>query len=118
MTKYDVKRRPEVEIKDVDKYEFGGFEIDEQLTNGYNLYVPYGIHRELFEAIKDSIRLMENQRKECECNIAKLSEDMNTLEERLKGVVKYTIGIQQDTIRRVETDLKVLEKFVELENEI
>ncbi|WP_151035784.1 hypothetical protein [Bacillus wiedmannii] len=58
---YDSKRRPEIGVKDMDKYENGGLEVEERLTNGYLMYVPYGIHCDIFEAMEASSRLMVRQ---------------------------------------------------------
>lgn len=56
--KYDEKQREEVGYKDMEKYEDGGLEIEETLTNGYLLYIPYGIHCDLFEAMQEGIKSM------------------------------------------------------------
>jgi hypothetical protein len=61
MNKYDVKKREEVGYKDMEKYKFGGLEVEELLTNGYLMYVPYGIHVDIFQAVYSGILAMEKQ---------------------------------------------------------
>lgn len=114
----DKKKRPEVGIDDIDKYEFGGLEIDNQLTNGYQLYIPYGLHCGLFNAIEDSIRLMNNQKYECKTHIINLTNDMKKLEDKNRPMAEYAINIQKETIERIDKNLKILEKIVLLKNEI
>jgi hypothetical protein len=52
MNKHDLKKREEVGYKDMEKYECGGLEVEELLTNGYLMYVPYGIHNDIFKAME------------------------------------------------------------------
>jgi galactokinase/mevalonate kinase-like predicted kinase len=112
----DEKKRPEVGVDDIDIYEFGGLEIDNKLTNGYQLYIPYGIHCEIFDTLQDSIRLLYNQREECEKDIRNV-KDME-LTDKNKNAIKYIIDINTETIRRINRDLKILEKIVPLKDEI
>lgn len=119
ITMLDKKQRPEVGIQDMDKYEFGGLEIDNELTNGYHLYIPYGIHCDIFKAIQDSIRLMQNQRRECEDTIKKLENSIDDLkEEHHKNMASQAILLQKQTIERIDNNLKVFEKIEPLINEI
>jgi uncharacterized protein YydD (DUF2326 family) len=114
----DKKQRPEVGIQDIDKYEFCGLEIDSKLTNGYQLYIPYGIHCDIFDAIQDSIRLLYDKKNECKNNIKKLTEELNKLEEGKRDVIENIIVMEEDVIQKVNKDLKILEKIVPLVDKI
>jgi hypothetical protein len=116
---YKEKDRPEVGFQDIDKYDFGGLEVDEMLTNGYHLYIPYGIHCDLFRAIGDGVRALQNQLTRCEKIIKNLEKDiMEYTEEEHKNAARHVIEIQQDEIERINKDLKILEKIEPLINEI
>ncbi|HDR7066982.1 TPA: hypothetical protein QCW42_004088 [Bacillus cereus] len=107
---HDSKRRPEVGVKDMDKYENGGLEVEERLTNGYLMYVPYGIHCDIFESIEVSIRLMSKR-------IEELNETLNTHTDYtgINPTLKRMIKEQIDDMQRY---LHVLEKISPIKHEI
>jgi hypothetical protein len=82
MNKYDVKKREEVGYKDMEKYEFGGLEIDELLTNGYLMYVPYGIHVDIFNAIEQGIRSMQRHKESIQHSMKEI--EIESLKNNLK----------------------------------
>lgn len=56
------KGRENVGIQGMKEYEFGGLVIDEKLRDGYNLFIPYGLHVDLFDAIWDSVLLIQEKK--------------------------------------------------------
>ncbi|HHB2481426.1 TPA: hypothetical protein ACORDH_002877 [Bacillus cereus] len=110
VNKHDDKRRPEVGVKDMDKYENGGLEVEERLSNGYLMYVPYGIHCDIFDAIEKSNRLISDKIQELQKIINELEIDN-----------KYSEIIERSAKEQIETlekHLHVLEKIVPIKHEI
>ncbi|MBK1611831.1 hypothetical protein [Bacillus cereus] len=99
--KHDEKRRPEVGVKDMEKYENGGVEVEERLTNGYLMYVPYGIHCDIFEAIEASNRLMMSEIDQIQKSIDGLDGSVYSqtikrmLEEKMGKLKKHSYVLQK-----------------------
>jgi len=107
---HDSKRRPEVGVKDMDKYENGGLEIEERLTNGYLMYVPYGIHCDIFESIEVGIRLMSKRIEELNKTLNEITDDTG-----INPSVKRMLKEQIDDMKK---HLHVLEKISPIKHEI
>ncbi|WP_410988655.1 hypothetical protein [Bacillus cereus] len=101
VNKYDEKRRPEIGIKDMEKYENGGLEVEERLTNGYLMYIPYGIHCDIFEAIEASNRLMMSEIDQIQKSIDGLDGSVYSqtikrmLEEKMEKLKKHSYVLQK-----------------------
>jgi len=114
---FDEKKRPEVGFSDMDKYEFGVFEVDNKLTNGYQLYIPYGIHCDFFNAIQHSIRSLYHE-------IEKIEHYIKTIDESLTSgkIDKETYSKLKDqyefNTNSFNKDIAILEKILPIVHEI
>ncbi|EPC8411109.1 hypothetical protein CN553_12145 [Bacillus cereus] len=106
---HDSKRRPEVGVKDMEKYEFGGLEVEERLTNGYLMYVPYGIHCDIFDAIEASNLLMMNEINQIQKSIDGL--DGSVYSQTIKRML-------EEKIEKLKKHSSVLEKITPIKHEI
>jgi hypothetical protein len=108
MNKRDSKRREEIGFKDMCFHEFGGLEIDEKLTNGYQLYIPYGIHCDIFEAIDRSLLLM--------------GRSLDTMRDSQKDAEalgnETLIKLFEEQITQLEKHKEVLERIAPIADEI
>lgn len=97
MNKHDVKEREEVGYKDMKNYEHGGLEIEETLTNGYLLYVPYGIHCDIFDAIEQGIVTLKYDVNEMEKDFKDLDSPVlkKQIEQRIKDLKKHIDVLEQ-----------------------
>ncbi|WP_168898299.1 hypothetical protein [Bacillus sp. ISTL8] len=109
VNKHDDKRRPEVGVKDMDKYENGGLEVEERLSNGYLMYVPYGIHCDIFDAIEASNRLMMSEIDQIQKSIDRL--DSSVYSQTIKRML-------EEKIENLKKHSHVLEKIVPIKHEI
>lgn len=116
INKRDEKQRPEVGTQDIDKYEFGGLEVDETLTNGYHLYIPYGIHCDIFKTIQYSIQLLYKECYDIENDLAKIKAGVgNTITEEAYNGLKENLE-QKLTLNKQR--IALFEKIEPLINEI
>lgn len=106
MNKHDVKKRDEVGYQDMEKYEHGGLEIEETLTNGYLLYVPYGIHCDVFDALEQGIVSMNKQ----VADLQKTYQEFSNL-----PVVQSNILNQIESIKK---HIDVLQKISSIKYEV
>lgn len=106
MKLYDEKQREEIGFNDMDKYEYGGLEIESKLTNGYLMYIPYGIHVDVFNAIEKGIQAMYKQKDDLLETIT-----MNPGADYLEEVLNRQVA-------ELEKHIKVLEKITPIANEI
>jgi hypothetical protein len=88
----------------------GVFEIDEKYANGYHLYIPYGIHCDLHDAIEYAIRKIEKDLYENKDTIKGLNEK-NEIHKVLIEQLKYDNS-------KFEKHIKVLRALNELSNDI
>lgn len=109
VNKHDDKRRPEVGVKDMDKYENGGLEVEERLSNGYLMYVPYGIHCDIFDAIEASNRLMMSEIDQIQKSIDRL--DSSVYSQTIKRML-------EEKIEKLKKHSYVLEKIEPIKHEI
>ncbi|PFA76906.1 hypothetical protein [Bacillus cereus] len=108
---HDSKRRPEVGIADMIKHEFGGLEIQEKLTNGYLMYVPYGIHCDIFESMEASIRVMSKKIEELHIIFQNISDTAGEVNESMENHF-------QEQIDELRKHKYVLENIVSIKHEI
>lgn len=113
----DKKNRPEVGMDSINKYEFGGFEIDNKLTNGYQLYIPYGLHIDFFKSIDYSIRLMKKAIDESEHKINVLLDSVKS-NQISSDVGKDFINSHKYEIESLNQKVELLEKLSDISNEI
>lgn len=81
------KEMQSVSIQDIDDFEFAGLFIDEKTDTGYKLFVPHSLHKEIFESIDSSTRLMREtiERKEkFRISLENHGETTNTLKESIE----------------------------------
>ncbi|HFK1543412.1 TPA: hypothetical protein ACGXM3_005234 [Bacillus cereus] len=109
VNKHDDKRRPEVGVKDMDKYENGGLEVEERLSNGYLMYVPYGIHCDIFDAIEASNFLMMSEINQIQKSIDGL--DGSVYSQTIKRML-------EEKIEKLKKHSSVLEKIAPIKHEI
>ncbi|PEL24286.1 hypothetical protein [Bacillus toyonensis] len=100
-------KRPEVGFKDMKNYEFGGLEVDQKLENGYLLYVPYGVHVDIFNAMEAGIQQLQNKITDCENAIKENGKEHAALSQML-----------QETINDVQKHIEVLQHITPLKHEI
>jgi len=104
MNKYDEKQRDEVGVKDMENYEFGGVELDETLTNGAQVYIPYGIWVDTFKAMEAG-----------SIAISRLNEqDRKTIKEYENSedkASKHLVQVLQQQIKEREKHQYVLDKI-------
>lgn len=108
---YDSKRRPEIGVKDMDKYENGGLEVEEKLTNGYLMYVPYGIHCDIFESMEASIRVMSKKIEELHIIFQNISDTTGEVNESMENHF-------QEQIDELRKHKYVLENIVSIKHDI
>ena len=95
--------REEVGFSDMGKYEFGGLEIGGKLENGYLLYIPYGIHKDIFDAIEQGVIAMGQINDDIRDSISKTSES---------DTIPYSV---RDTIiRNFNSAIEQRKKYIEI----
>lgn len=86
----------------------GVFFIDEKFSNGYHLYIPYGIHNDLHSTIRHSISLIEKE----------INEKKQFLEQLSGEQYEALIADTKFLIEKLKTHVKVLQALNELEYDI
>ena len=114
MNKYDKKGRPEVGFADMEDYEFGGLEVEDTLQNGYLLYVPYGIHKDVFDAIEHAMITMRQSNTEMEDLIMKTAE-LENIPNSVKDAMEKNF---KSVIEKRKKHIKVLEAILPISEEI
>ena len=95
--------REEVGFSDMGKYEFGGLQIDGKLENGYLLYIPYGIHENIFDAIEQGVIAIGKRNDDIRDSISKTSES---------DTIPYSV---RDTIiRNFNSAIEQRKKYIEI----
>jgi hypothetical protein len=111
MNKHDLKKRPEVGFVDMKNFEFGGLEVEELLSNGYLLYIPYGIHNDIFRTMQVGQILMHNRIDE----LNKLIEDTEDIPENVKKALVENFKNQIEHLRK---HIEIIDKILPIQNEI
>ena len=106
--------REEIGFSDMGKYEFGGLQIDGKLENGYLLYIPYGIHKDIFDAIEQGVIEMGQRNDDIRDSISKTSES-DTIPYPVRDAI---IHIFNRAIERNMKHIEVLETILPISDEI
>lgn len=114
MNKYDKKGREEVGFSDMGNYDFGGLEIEEKLQNGYLLYVPYGIHKDIFDAIEQGLIAMGQRNDELMDSINKTAEIETIPDDVKEMLIKNFNG----AIEQRKKHIKILETILPISYEV
>lgn len=106
--------REEVGFSDMGKYEFGGLEIEKKLENGYLLYIPYGIHKDIFDAIEQGVIAMGQRNDDIRDSISKTSES-DTIPYSVRDTIIQNFN---SAIERNMKHIEVLETILPISDEI
>lgn len=106
--------RKEVGFADMSEYEFGGLEIDGKLENGYLLYIPYGIHKDIFDAIEQGVIAMGQRNDDIRDSISKTSES-DTIPYSVRDAIIQNFN---SAIEQRKKYIEILETILPISDEI
>ena len=89
-------------------------QIDGKLENGYLLYIPYGIHKDIFDAIEQGVIAMGQINDELIDSISKTAES-DTIPYSVRDAI---IQIFNRAIERNMKHIEVLETILPISDEI
>ena len=106
--------REEIGFGNMGEYEFGGLQIDGKLENGYLLYIPYGIHKDIFDAIEQGVIAMGQRNDELIDSISKTAE-IETIPDDVKEMLIKNFN---SAIEQRKKYIEILETILPISDEI